>query len=331
MSTQNPQNIAIIGAGIMGLMSAHTLAQRGHSVTIFDPAGFPHKNSASYVAGGMLAPYAEIEHITPEFIEMGLKSIKIWQTLFPALTHQNGSLFIAHDEDRYILERFQNHLPQEAFEQTNAQQHEPALPEKFAGALLLPEEGHINPEEAIPALYEQLKDKITFIKEAQSPENLTDKFDHIIDCRGPAAIEDDPELRGIKGELAIVHNPEFQLSRPVRLMHPRYPLYIVPRADNVFMIGATQIEGAGEDHTSVRSGLELLSALYSLHPSFGDAQIIALKAGIRPAYKDNLPRITQRENITTANGLFRHGFLLSPALAEDIATRIEQHAESKAA
>ena len=131
-------------------------------------------------------------------------------------------------------------------------------------------------------------------------------------------------MRGVKGETLIVHNPEFKLSRAVRLMHPRYPLYIVPRGQGVFMIGATQIESADET-VSLRSGLELMSALYSLHPSFVDARILEMKAGIRPAYPDNLPRITPDGNTIRCNGLFRHGFLLAPVMAQCVADHIAGH------
>jgi glycine oxidase len=37
---------------------------------------------------------------------------------------------------------------------------------------------------------------------------------------------------------------------------------------------------------------------------------------LRPAYPDNLPRIVIDRNLIAVNGLYRHGFLLAPALAE---------------
>ncbi len=315
-------NIAITGAGIMGLSAAYALSQTGHKVTLYDPlmadGGFPADN-ASLMAGGMLAPYAEIEHMPAAFIEAGLEGIKIWQNITPEQIIQNGSLLIAHDEDRYILERFKQHLPPE--KQTSAHTLEPQLSQKFTGSLYLKEEAHLDPAPTLSKLCEKLKALgCNFQSSTYSPHNKD--YDHIIDCRGMGATQDDPDLRGVKGEILIVQNKEFSLSRPVRLMHPRYPLYIVPRADNIFMIGATNIESAG-DGVSLRSGLELMSALYSLHPSFAEAQILEIKAGIRPAYPDNLPRITVKDNVISCNGLFRHGFLLAPVMAECVADYIE--------
>jgi len=137
----------------------------------------------------------------------------------------------------------------------------------------------------------------------------------VIDCRGLAARDSQPELRGVKGEMIIVETSEVELSRPVRLIHPRWPLYVIPRGDGKFMLGATSIE-AEDTGVSVRSALELLGAAYAVHPAFAEARIVEFGSGLRPAFPDNLPRITVGKNKIAVNGLYRHGFLLAPALAE---------------
>ena len=136
----------------------------------------------------------------------------------------------------------------------------------------------------------------------------------VIDCRGLAARDEEPGLRGVKGEMILIETAEVQLARPVRLIHPRWPLYVIPREDNLFMLGATSIE-AEDTGVSVRSALELLGAAYAVHPAFAEARIVEFGSGLRPAYPDNLPRITVDRKIAV-NGLYRHGFLLAPALAE---------------
>jgi glycine oxidase len=122
-------------------------------------------------------------------------------------------------------------------------------------------------------------------------------------------------LRGVKGEMIIVETDEVELSRPVRLVHPRWPLYVIPRGDGRFMLGATSIE-AQYSGVSVRSALELLGAAYAVHPAFAEARIVEFGSGLRPAYPDNLPRISIDKDKIAVNGLYRHGFLLAPALAE---------------
>lgn len=319
------QNIAIRGAGIMGLSAAYTLknALPDARITLSDPLmkdwGSPADN-ASYMAGGMLAPYAEIEHMDLEWVKAGLSSIDIWGNI-PLDTgfSKQGSLLIAHNEDRHILERFKTHLPVDVQTSVNAQDIEPALHTQFQNGIHIASEAHLDPHKTMTAMCSWLKDNnVTLTENTAPPQDAN----WTIDCRGMAA--DDKNLRGVKGETLLVHNPEFELSRPVRLMHPRYPLYIIPRGNGIFMIGATVIESADES-VSLRSSMELMSALYALHPSFGEAEIIELKAGIRPSYDDNLPRlhIDEKTNTISCNGLFRHGYLLAPVMAECVANHIQ--------
>jgi glycine oxidase len=136
-----------------------------------------------------------------------------------------------------------------------------------------------------------------------------------IDCRGLSAADALQDLRGVKGEMLVIRSAEIQLLRPVRLLHPRIPMYLVPRGNGIFMLGATQIESGNRHSATVRSVLELLSAAYALHPAFGEAEILEIGVDARPAFPDNLPRIRRRGDRLYVNGLFRHGFLLAPALA----------------
>lgn len=320
MSAHEPKKIAIIGAGITGLCAAYEAMRSERnisSIDIFDPKGFP-ANNASAMAGGMLAPYSEIEHMNEDWIEAGIKGIEFWRNCdAPSDFVQKGSLILAHKEDDYILQRFRKHLPQDKQNLVDINALEPALNNRFTEALYLEEEAHLTPALALDELCTMLErsQKCTLIIETANVTALKSKYDYVLDCRGMGAAEDSA-LRGVKGETLIVRNPDLTLSRPIRLMHPRYPLYIVPRKDNIFMIGATQIESEGENGISLRSAMELMSALYSLHPSFADAEIIETKTGIRPAYPNNLPKIKIKDNVIACNGLFRHGFLLGPVIAE---------------
>lgn len=322
MSTKG-KKIAVLGAGIMGLMAAKTLADNGHTVTIYDPAGFP-ANNASFKAGGMLAPYAEIEHMPRAFLEPCFESIRLWMAL--AQDHdfeftEKGSLLVSHPQDRHMLERFTQHVPEaQHVNGARISSLEPALAGRFYEGIFLEQEAHLHPKKVMNILSSHLQHKIS---QAADPKALSGEYDAVIDCRGLAAQADDTDLRGVKGELLIVHNPGFTLSRPVRLMHPRYSLYAVPRAGDFFMIGATNIEAEDESGPSLKSSMELMSALVTLHPSFAEAQVIEITAGVRPSYPDNLPRIRQQGNIIACNGLYRHGFLLSPVMAACVAALVE--------
>jgi glycine oxidase len=145
----------------------------------------------------------------------------------------------------------------------------------------------------------------------------------VIDCCGLAARADLPGLRGVRGERLVVATREVRLARPIRLLHPRQPIYVVPWGEGRFMVGATVIESDDCGPVTVRSALELLGSAYALHPAFAEAQIVEMTAGVRPAFPDNVPKIVARGNTLHVNGLYRHGFLLAPMLAELVAQYLE--------
>jgi glycine oxidase len=123
----------------------------------------------------------------------------------------------------------------------------------------------------------------------------------------------------VRGEVIRLHAPQVNIKRPVRLVHPRYPLYIAPKQNQVYVIGATEIESDDASEASVRSTLELLSAAYSLHSGFAEARILEINTQLRPTLNDNLPAIRQlTSNCIQINGLYRHGFLIGPAILDAV-------------
>lgn len=270
--------------------------------------------ATSHWAGGMLAPFCEGETAEPVITRLGLRSLDLWREVLPQ-TPFNGSLVVAHPRDRADFERFarltggHKRLGREEIASL-----EPALAGRFSDALFFAQEGHVDPRQVLPALHDVLRSAgVPIAFNAETGQGDCDGV--VVDCRGLAARDAFPELRGVKGEIIILETDEIALSRPVRLIHPRWSIYIVPRAGNRFLIGATSIESE-DNGVSVRSALELLTAAYAVHPAFGEARIVEFGAGLRPAFPDNRPRVVVDERRITVNGLYRHGFLLAPALAE---------------
>lgn len=308
------QPVTVIGAGIAGAWHALLLAEAGFAVKLHERSGPAMAQAASHWAGGMLAPYCEAEGSEPTITRLGERSLALWREQVPETQFQ-GSLVVAHSRDRADYERFArmttNHrrLGVEDIDEI-----EPSLDGRFREALFFPDEGHVEPRRVLPQIFERIRAAGGAI-EFHSEQQAKDAHGIVIDCRGLAARDTFPDLRGVKGEEIIVETDEIELSRPVRLMHPRWPLYIIPREDNRFMIGATSIERE-DSGVSVRSALELLSAAYAVHPAFAEARIVEIGSGLRPAFPDNLPRIAIEGSRIAVNRLYRHGFLLAPALAE---------------
>jgi glycine oxidase len=306
--------VAVIGAGIAGAWQALLFAKAGHTVTLHERGGDAMTQATSHWAGGMLAPWCESEVSEPLVTRLGLRSLALWREHLPD-TPFNGSLVVAHPRDRSDFERFARMTSgHRRIQGDDVSELEPSLDGRFREALFFPDEGHVEPRRVLPELHARIRAAGGVIAFGSAPE-AADIEGLAIDCRGLSARDTFPDLRGVKGEMIIVETDEIVLSRPVRLMHPRWPLYIIPREHNRFMIGATSIERE-DDGVSVRSALELLSAAYAVHPAFGEARIVEIGPGLRPAFPDSLPRIAIDKNRIAVNGLFRHGFLLAPALAE---------------
>jgi glycine oxidase len=311
--------VRVIGAGVAGLACALELAERGAVVEVLDCGAALGSSSCSWYAGGMLAPWCELETAEPLVARLGNESLGWWQRRFPA-TVLNGSLVVAHARDAADLARFGRRTGR--FEWLDAEAIaalEPDLGGRFNKGLYFREEGHLDPRAALASLARRLGElgvPIRFGVGAAVEESVAGaRACCVIDCTGLAARGVLKDLRGVKGEMLLLRLRDVSLSRPVRVLHPRLPLYIVPRADGLFMVGATMIESDEPTRISARSMLELLSAAYALHPAFGEAEIIEIGTGVRPAFPDNLPRIGWHGGALYVNGLYRHGFLLAPALA----------------
>ena len=306
--------ITIAGAGLAGLATAYELLQRGAQVQIYEQGPGPGTTSVARFAGGMLAPWCERESAEDAVITLGSRACDWWAKITPV--HRRGTLVLAPRRDRAELtcfaRRTSGHHP---VTQTDIGELEPALTGRFAQGLFFKGEAHLDPRRALRDLSRAITDlggEIHYNSPAPAKIDLN--------CTGMAAAL--PGLRPVRGEMAILHCPDVAISRTLRLLHPRMPLYLVPREDQHFMIGGTMIESASNRPPSLRSVAELLSAAFALHPALAEASVVELGAGLRPAFSNNLPRLVDHDGVLHLNGLYRHGFLLAPAMAQRAAQRL---------
>lgn len=315
-------SINIIGAGIFGLWQAYSLSKAGHKVQIFERSAEPFTASASWLAGAMLAPFCETEPSQPELLPLSLEAMELWRA-GPCNVAFNGTLVVAPPRDKVELQGFQKRTKgHQWLKSPGITELEPGLSGRFENALFYEGEAHVAPRPAMQLLLDESLAHGASMNLGHDGANLP-KADITIDTRGIGATEDLESLRPVRGEMAVIRSREINLSRPVRLLHPRVPCYIVPWADQQFMVGATVIESDDEGPVSLRSGLELLGAAFSVHPAFGQAQILELSSGLRPSLPDNLPRIVLKNERIYVNGAYRHGFLLAPLLASRVKDYIE--------
>lgn len=268
----------------------------------------------------MLAPWCESESAPAIVARLGASAADWWDAALPGQVQRCGTLVVAQPRDAGELDRFARRTGghHHWLDAEGVARVEPALAGRFRRGLHFEEEAHLDPRKALEGLVSKLTSLGGAVHFGQ--DDVAGHFDLEIDCTGMASRQ--TGLRGVRGEMLLLDSQEVELSRPVRLIHPRFPLYIVPRGDGRFMVGATMIESAADGPVTARSMMELLSAAYAVHPGFGEAAVIETGAGVRPAYSDNVPRVTRDGRTISVNGFYRHGFLLAPAMAQQAADMV---------
>lgn len=338
-----PQSFAILGAGLLGRLIAWRLLASGHKVDLFEAGSFARPLGAAHTAAAMISPLSEVVVSEPIVYHMGLRSLELWPRWLQSLRNggsiyyqASGSLVLAHPQDLSELQQFKQDLhyklgrddPSQWLDAAGLRDCEPQLGH-FAQGLFLPDEAYLDNRHLLQVLLEaiiqlggqcheecpaELVDNSLYLNGVAS----TDSFDWILDCRGLGSKTAQSDLRGVRGEVMWVETPELQFSHALRLMHPRYKLYVVPKPGNRFIIGATEIESEDRSPISIQSTLELASALYTIHPAFAEARVIETDSNLRPAYRDNLPYIRIQGSCISINGLYRHGYLLAPAIVHEL-------------
>ena len=350
---KTPPHSVVLGAGLMGRLLAWRLARAGHRVDIHEAGQADAHGAAARVAAAMLAPLAESAITELSVVRMGQHALQAWPDVLRALPcpvffQQDGTLILWHRQDAAEAHRFHQQLQrtQQALPDLPAAQPLDAaqlntlqtdLGHRFAHGLFLPGEGQLDNRQLLSALLEGLQQLGVSIH-FNSAQDIAlyrpgeaEQPDWVFDCRGLGAKPNWSSLRGVRGEVIRLHAPHVNLTRPTRLIHPRYPIYIAPKQDHVFVIGATEIETDDLSAASVRSTLELLSAAYIVHSGFAEARILEIATQARPTLPDNLPAVTSpRARLLQINGLYRHGFLIAPAVADCVMEWVEHGTHEQA-
>ncbi|NLP32384.1 MAG: FAD-dependent oxidoreductase [Oligella ureolytica] len=340
--------IGIAGAGLAGRLLAYALSTHGHQVEVFDPAPDAHARiAAGWTAAGMLCPLAEMDTGDDYVYKLGQRSLQLWADIAKLTDNKidlrlMGSLMLAHKGDEGAAEQMISLLQRKSpnpddqpriTSMRELQELEPSV-QGPSHAWYLPFEGQVDTTLAMQTLCADAKGVTwhwgTSVKELTPGELVIGdekrQFDWVFDTRGVGARRlkhphptelSCQNVRGVRGEIFWVQAPEINLNRPLRLLHPRYHVYIVPRQNNLFVIGASSIESEDRSPVSVRTTVELLAAAHSVLPGLSEGRIVHTETNLRPALVDNFPRIETEQGLSRINGLFRHGWMIAPAMIEE--------------
>lgn len=342
----------IIGSGLVGRLLAWRLILKGHHVSLLSSDDKTGTGSAGYIAASMISPATEAVQTEAKVKQIGDISAQLWPQWLaelpePIFYQNNGTLVVAHAGDQAEMARFSKRAQYilsdgDYVELTQAElsEKEPQLALQFDSALFFANEAGLDNRHLYQLLTailttsplcnwqqcDEIKSLshmvIDHVSKNYFNANSSD-YDQVIDCRGNGAKQDLTGLRSIRGEVIRVHAPDVDFKHAIRLIHPRYPMYLAPRPNNEYFLGATVIESDDMSPVSVRSGLELMSALYTINSGFAEARVLEMASHCRPAMTDNMPIINRTDWGLQVNGLYRHGYLFSPAIISDVLALLE--------
>jgi glycine oxidase len=353
-------DVAVVGAGVIGLASAWRLAQAGMAVVVIDPAP---GSGASGVAAGMLAPVTEARLGEEALLALNHASWARWPAFAaeveaaggrPVGYRADGTLMVALDaDDRALLDDLAGRhramgLAVEALRGREARALEPGLAPGVRAGLLAADERSVDPAALVEALRAASEAAgVTVVARPVARIVTTPAGDRVtgvaLDGGDGAGVEAAtvllaagawsasvagvpdhvrPPVRPIRGQVLTLRQPAGDplIARTLRGIVRGSSIYLVPRDDGRVVIGAT-VEERGFDTMPTAGAYELLRDALAIVPGLDDAELVAVRAGLRPGSPDDLPMIGPSgvEGLVVATGHHRNGILLTPVTAEAVA------------
>ena len=309
-------DVAIVGAGPMGLVTALMCLRAGLKVAVYErQADF--SGSPAWNGTGVLAPDCEGDGADATIVDLGRRSIDLWPTLVPGLNIK-GALVLGNRRLPTALDDYSTFvLNYDWVDEEQIAALEPSLAGVYGRGMYFPQAAHADPRILFSGLREVLEaggvrirfDWVGTIDGLQA--------ERIVDTRGLGARDRFPELRAVTAEMAQVRSHKIEFNRPIRLLHNRHALYVTPRGQGIYVIGSTTVDD-DRSGVSVRSAGELMTHAVSLLPAFADAEVMELRSGLMPVLMNGVPKVVVGDRVIAVNGLFRYGWMVAPAIAEDL-------------
>lgn len=340
-------HIAIIGAGISGLMTALELVEQGCSVTIFDQqhAG----REASWAGGGILSPMYpwRYEQAVNDLAKHAKALYQEWNEKLKPVSgidfqiHETGMLILDEDDFEIGLNYAQQH--NEPMQQAKYLQHEqleqvnPHIHKKYQHAMYFPQIANVRNPRVLQSITAYLKQhpKVQFKEHCpiQTLNIQNNKIYSIVDSSGQNYVADEYVLatgawskhwetqlglsipvEPIQGQMLLFKTPENWL--PTMCMNK--VMYLIPRMDGHVVCGSS-MRNIGFDTTTNEAVKEnILDACFDMVPELAQFPIVNEWAGLRPSSPNGIPYIGAMPNIKNlwANfGHFRNGLCMGAASA----------------
>lgn len=334
----NTYQHVIVGAGIIGLSTAFELTRRGvdpRQIALVDPAP---ASGATNVAGGMLAPAAEVQYRQEPLYPLMLESAALYPSLIADLPgsdvgYRTESTFVvaADRADATHLRELTEHQHAHGMDVNRltlrqARAQEPGLSPQLAGVVEIPGDHQVNPRMFAAALLRELQSRgVTLVREQATAlrwegdtcvgvdtDTRSLRGDTVYACNGlgASALGLPLNLRPVRGDMLRLAG-RAPVGRVVRAFVEDRPVYIIPRTDGTIAVGATSREDARE-RPAIDGVYTLLRDAIRVVPAIEDCELVEALVGNRPGTPDDLPYLGLRgENLVVSTGYFRHGILLA--------------------
>jgi glycine oxidase len=342
-------DVAVIGAGVIGLAIAWRLVGRGLSVAVFDrgEAG----SGTSFAATGMLAAAAEHEPGCEAFLALALDSQRQWPEFRAELEAETtasidyrdeGTLVVALGRDEVERLRFRHEqqrregLDTKWLNGLEVRGIEPGLRASVAAGIFCPSDHQVDPRRLVPALAAAFVSRGGFLFEGCPVTSLDmtgGRVSGVVTPAGrcqaqtvvaaagvwssdgilPPAL--DIPMRPLKGQ-ALALRTSLQTGAPRHVIWTEQ-IHLAPKTDGQLIVGST-MEDAGFNPAITAGGvLALLEGVHRALPSSEEMEIEAVWSGFRPTTDDDAPIIgeTSVPGLLLATGHHRNGILLAPVTA----------------
>ena len=344
-----PTDVIVVGAGAAGLGVAWRLAQSGLEVLVLERG--ESVRGATWAAAGMLAPASEIGFEELDLYALGRESLARWPTFAADLAaatgidvglRTEGTLVVANDRDSLRALRrlfaFQNdhRVPVVWLSGEDARGLEPLLSPRVAGAILSPTDHQVDNRALARALVAAVTDAGATIREWASVASVEpDASRPAVRLRTGERLEARSvvlaagawsralaplPVRPVKGQMLSLRQTE-ALTLRFTIRGPA--AYLVPKPDGRLVVGATS-EELGDTAVTAGGLYRILEGAVGIVPGVEEMELVETWAGLRPASRDHAPILgrTAAPGVVVATGHYRHGILLAPVTADEVAAEV---------
>jgi glycine oxidase len=353
--TSRAVDVAVVGAGVIGLSVAWRAAQEGLTVAICDPEP---ARGASWAAAGMLAPTTEGRWGEGTLQALSQASAAAWPAYaaaveddsgLPVGLRRDGTLSVALDADDYraLEESFavqrEMGCDVELLSGQDCRRLEPSLNPRVAGGVLSAGDHQVDTRALLRALtqavamrgVELLRSAVREIRRTAAGRVAGVVLDDGTELAagrvvvaagwrsgqlGGLAHGDVAPVRPVKGQiLRLRSDPSVPvIGRAIRAMAQGRSVYLVPRATGEVVVGATMEERGADTTVTAGAVYDLLRAAVAVVPEVAELELSEAMAGLRPGSPDNGPILgaASTPGLFLATGHYRNGVLLAPLTAD---------------